>query len=313
MREVKVIPAVSGAGAYELGIQFSDAGADELYYVKESEADTEMIAKLAGAVDIPVVVRTAPKQISDIEAVFSSGGSRVIVETEDEALLDKAVLTYGTERIGVVINTYYVDDVVEAAIRYSQKGVGVIYITDHTTTGENMDLLNALRSSVANPIMINAGDVHDDFVFLANYVAATGVDQCIVSLSDVSKLNALKTVFADKGIGATGFRSRIPFSEFKLNGDGLIPVVVQNYESMEVLMVAYMNEESYNMTVRTGRMTYYSRSRNTLWVKGETSGHFQYVKSLQLDCDRDTILAKVAQIGAACHTGNPTCFFTDLV
>ena len=154
---------------------------------------------------------------------------------------------------------------------------------------------------------------NDDFVFLANYVAVTGVDQCIVSLSDVSKLNALKAAFADKGILAVGFKSKLPFSSFKLNEDGLIPVVVQNYENMEVLMVAYMNEESYNMTVRTGRMTYFSRSRNTLWVKGETSGHFQYVKSLQIDCDKDTILAKVAQIGAACHTGNPTCFFTDLV
>lgn len=313
MREVKVIPAVSGANAYEMGLQFSNAGADELYFVKESEGDVEAIKKLTKTVDIPVVVRTTPKQMEDVEMIFSAGGAQVIMETEDEDLITKAVLAYGTEKIGIVINTYYIDDVVEAAMHYSQMGVGVIYITDHTSTGENMDMLNALRGSVTNPIMINAGDVHDDFVFLANYVAITSVDQCIVSLSDVSKLNALKTAFADKGISAVGFRSKIPFSEFKLNADGLIPVVVQNCENLEVLMVAYMNEESYNMTVRTGRMTYFSRSRNTLWVKGETSGHFQYVKSLQIDCDQDTILAKVAQIGAACHTGNPTCFFTDLV
>lgn len=313
MREVKVIPAVSGANAYEMGMQFSNAGADELYFVKESETDIEVIKKLSQTVDIPVVVRTSPKQMEDMELIFAAGGAQVIMETEDEALIAEAISVYGTEKIGIVINTYYVDDVVEAAMRYSQKGVGVIYITDHTSTGENMDMLNVVRSSVTNPIMINAGDVHDDFVFLANYVAVTGVDQCIVSLSDVSKLNALKTAFADKGISAVGFKSKIPFSSFKLNEDGLIPVVVQNYENMEVLMVAYMNEESYNMTVRTGRMTYFSRSRNTLWVKGETSGHFQYVKSLQIDCDKDTILAKVAQIGAACHTGNPTCFFTDLV
>lgn len=313
MREVKVIPAVSGANAYELGLQFSSAGADELYFVKESEGDIEAIGRLAKAVDIPVVVRISPKQMEDIEMIFAAGGAQVIMETEDTALVAEAISVYGTEKIGVVINTYYVEDVIDAAMQYSQAGVGVIYVTDHTSTGENMDMLNALRSSVTNPIMINAGDVHDDFVFLANYVDATGVDQCIVSLSDVSKLNTLKTVFADKGLSANGFRSRIPFSEFKLNKDGLIPVVVQNFETMEVLMVAYMNEESYNMTVKTGRMTYFSRSRNALWVKGETSGHFQYVKSLQIDCDKDTILAKVAQIGAACHTGNPTCFFTDLV
>lgn len=313
MREVKVIPAVSGANAYELGTQFASAGADELYFVKESEADIEAIKKLAESVDIPVVVRTSPRKTEDIEMIFNAGGAQIIMETEDEALLTEAVAAYGTDRIGVVINTYYIDDVVEAAMHYAQMGVNVIYVTDHTSTGENMDMLIALRNSVSNPIMINAGDVHDDFVFLANYVEATGVDQCIVSLSDVSKLNTLKTVFADKGISANGFRSKLPFSEFKLNADGLIPVVVQNYETLEVLMVAYMNEESYNMTVKTGRMTYYSRSRQSLWVKGETSGHFQYVKSLQIDCDRDTILARVAQIGAACHTGNPTCFFTDLV
>ena len=78
-------------------------------------------------------------------------------------------------------------------------------------------------------------------------------------------------------------------------------------------MVAYMNEEAFEHTVKTGMMTYFSRSRKELWVKGETSGHFQYVKSLTIDCDKDTILAKVDQVGAACHTGNPTCFFQPLV
>ena len=78
-------------------------------------------------------------------------------------------------------------------------------------------------------------------------------------------------------------------------------------------MLAYMNEESFYETIKTGKMTYFSRSRQKLWVKGETSGHFQYVKSLTIDCDLDTLLAKVDQIGAACHTGNPTCFFQPLV
>ncbi len=93
----------------------------------------------------------------------------------------------------------------------------------------------------------------------------------------------------------------------------MIPVVVQEYQTCEVLMLAYMNEEAYNMTLALGKMTYYSRSRQELWIKGETSGHYQYVKSLTIDCDKDTILAAVSQVGAACHTGNPTCFFQDLV
>ena len=92
----------------------------------------------------------------------------------------------------------------------------------------------------------------------------------------------------------------------------MIPVVVQDYENNEVLMVAYMNEEAYNMTIETGKMTYYSRSRNELWIKGMTSGHFQYVKSIEVDCDNDTLLAKVEQVGAACHTGNRTCFYRNI-
>ncbi len=107
-------------------------------------------------------------------------------------------------------------------------------------------------------------------------------------------------------------KSYIPFSEFKLNNDGMIPVVTQDYENLEVLMVAYMNEEAYQRTVETGIMTYYSRSRNELWIKGDTSGHYQYVKELKIDCDNDTILALVEQVGAACHTGKRSCFFTDL-
>ena len=104
----------------------------------------------------------------------------------------------------------------------------------------------------------------------------------------------------------------LSFKDFKLNSDGLIPVVVQDYVNNEVLMVAYMNEESYNMTVDTGIMTYFSRSRQELWIKGATSGHYQYVSSLDIDCDNDTILAKVRQIGAACHTGNRSCFYRNL-
>ncbi len=107
-------------------------------------------------------------------------------------------------------------------------------------------------------------------------------------------------------------KATIPFSEFKLNSDGMIPVIVQDYANNEVLMLAYMNEEAYEKTIETGTMTYYSRSRQELWIKGLTSGHFQYVHSIEIDCDNDTLLAKVEQVGAACHTGNRSCFYRNL-
>ena len=96
-------------------------------------------------------------------------------------------------------------------------------------------------------------------------------------------------------------------------GDGLLPAIAQDAETGEVLMMAYMNEESYAETLQTGRAVYFSRSRGKLWRKGEESGNVQQVESVYLDCDRDTILLKVKQIGdAACHTGYRSCFFSKV-
>lgn len=111
---------------------------------------------------------------------------------------------------------------------------------------------------------------------------------------------------------AEKIESSMPFSEFKKDASGLVPCVVQDWENGEVLMVAWMNEEAYERTLETGLMTYWSRSRQELWTKGMTSGHIQHVKSMAVDCDRDTLLARVEQVGAACHTGHRSCFYTPL-
>ena len=92
----------------------------------------------------------------------------------------------------------------------------------------------------------------------------------------------------------------------------LIPAIVQDVTNNEVLMLAYMNAESLALTLSTGKATYWSRSRNELWVKGATSGHYQDVHSVALDCDGDALLLKVTQTGAACHTGDRTCFHTPV-
>lgn len=104
--------------------------------------------------------------------------------------------------------------------------------------------------------------------------------------------------------------------DFKLDfkkGNGLIPAIAQDDKTGEVLMLAYMNEQAFNETLKTGNATYYSRSRNTLWKKGETSGHVQHVKEIRVDCDNDTVLLKVEQAGgAACHKGYKSCFFSKV-
>ena len=99
--------------------------------------------------------------------------------------------------------------------------------------------------------------------------------------------------------------------DFQKQG-GLVPCITIDAENGEVLMLAYMNEESLQKTLETKLACYYSRSRQTLWTKGETSGHFQRVKEIKIDCDNDTLLMSVIQEGAACHTGHRSCFFTTL-
>ena len=96
-------------------------------------------------------------------------------------------------------------------------------------------------------------------------------------------------------------------------GDGLVPAIVQDAETKEVLMMAYMNSQSWEVTLKTGKATYWSRSRQALWMKGESSGNVQLVKNIFIDCDNDTILLQVEQLGgAACHTGHKSCFYRKL-
>lgn len=101
--------------------------------------------------------------------------------------------------------------------------------------------------------------------------------------------------------------------ELKYNSDGLIPAIVQDFNTKKVLMLAYMNAESLDITIKEGKTCFYSRSRKCLWRKGETSGNTQEVVSIRTDCDKDTLLIEVIKAGPACHTGSETCFFEDIV
>jgi phosphoribosyl-AMP cyclohydrolase len=123
-------------------------------------------------------------------------------------------------------------------------------------------------------------------------------------------------VLNDPGLTATGRPSSLDpkiAARLKRDANGLVPAVTQQYDSGEVLMVGWMDDEALHRTLTSGRCTYWSRSRQEYWVKGDTSGHQQWVKSVALDCDGDTILVKVDQVAAACHTGDRTCFDADVL
>ena len=117
---------------------------------------------------------------------------------------------------------------------------------------------------------------------------------------------------AGRGGDTGGVTSSTPIAaRLKRSADGLVPAVVQQHDTGEVLMLGWMDDEALARTLTTGRATYWSRSRQEYWVKGDTSGHVQWVKEVRLDCDGDTLLLKVDQVGAACHTGDRTCFDAD--
>ena len=100
--------------------------------------------------------------------------------------------------------------------------------------------------------------------------------------------------------------------KLRFDANGLIPAIIQDHKTSEVLMLAYMNIDSLKQTLKLGQTCFWSRSRQTFWVKGETSGHFQFVKGVYYDCDCDTLLIKVRQVGAACHTNKKSCFYRKI-
>ncbi|MBI4708432.1 MAG: phosphoribosyl-AMP cyclohydrolase [Candidatus Omnitrophica bacterium] len=107
-------------------------------------------------------------------------------------------------------------------------------------------------------------------------------------------------------------KEKFSVKSLKFDEKGLIPAIIQDYRNNEVLMLAYMNAESVRRTIKLKKTCFWSRSRKAYWIKGETSGHFQFVKSIAYDCDMDALLIKVRQVGVACHTGNRSCFYRKI-
>lgn len=281
-----------------------DNGADELYIIDESESDKEhdinigIMKQIASAVDIPMLIGGNIKRLEDVKKYLYAGGAMAVLDMSKDsntALIKAASDRFGTEKIAV-----YAENADIADYSWKENGASLIITSKYADT------------TILPVLTLNNIDDSKNTLEFARDTGAYGVAQNVADSADIDFMQ-IKESLKTSGVNVNTFESSMKFSDFKLNSDGHLPVVVQDYKTNEVLMMAYMNEEAFNTTIKTGRMTYYSRSRKELWVKGLTSGHFQYVKSLTIDCDNDTLLAKVKQIGAACHTGNRTCFFNTLV
>lgn len=316
----KIIPCLDLNNAVEMAKYYNDAGADEIAYfdsraTKEGrEPNVYVIRQICDSVDIPLIACGGVRKLEDVKKLLYAGASKVCMKSaaiNNPELVTEAADRFGSERIICTIDLSECDEPVEYARKLKKLGAGELLLLHNNMVPEYMDIVKSIRETVALPVIVSTYSTNGEAV--AEMLNKTNAES--ISLYNLQKMDIMeiKQDCRAANIDVNLFESSMSFDEFKLNSDGLIPCVTQHYKTGEVLMVAYMNKESYEKTIRTGRMTYWSRSRNELWTKGDTSGHYQFVKSLTIDCDKDTILAKVSQIGAACHTGSRTCFFTDLV
>ncbi|MBQ1310811.1 MAG: bifunctional phosphoribosyl-AMP cyclohydrolase/phosphoribosyl-ATP diphosphatase HisIE [Blautia sp.] len=295
----------------ELTRFYSENGADSLLIFDFSVHDAEheraiaRIREICEISEVPVMAAGNIKRLEDIKKLIYAGCARVILnfsKQEDIDLLPEGARRFGKEKMIVCISrlSEYTDN--QKVIEDYAAGILVLEALQ-----EKLSALTKL------PVIVHTDEnSREEILQILQEENVCGISGSFIS-SREQNIHAFKELCTKNQIPVELYESDVDWSEFKLNSDGLIPVIVQDYRTDEVLMLAYMNEEAFRMTLRSGKMTYFSRSRQEIWVKGLTSGHFQYVKELRIDCDNDTILAKVDQIGAACHTGNRSCFYRTLI
>lgn len=294
-----------------LAKHYSDAGADELLVFDLSDSDDEheeaidLMRRINRVIRIPMVAGGNIRRQEDVKKILYSGAKRAMLnfsKPDSVKMMEDAAKRFGKEKIAVSLNDF------DALFKHQHI---IEDFTSEIVFMHRLDL-NSVMNVTDVPCVIVTDTMEERELFkILKCPGVKGLSGKYVSRKEMDFV-AFKEQCEEEDIQMTSFESMMEFSQFKTNEQGLIPVIVQHYKSQEVLMLAYMNQEAFDHTIKTGKMTYYSRSRQCLWTKGETSGHYQYVKSLTIDCDLDTLLAKVDQVGAACHTGNPTCFFQPL-
>ena len=307
--EVKSIyPIINFSDDDEIAVQYERLGADGVIIISPDFSDEAMLIKkirnICEKSDCRLYIWQPYRRLEDIKKVLYAGAAGAWIEATEQTLIREAADRFGADRVGMVIS--------EPKLA-----------ADEFKLAKELNLTNIFVTGTIEKLPKTVGD--QKVIATCRYENKEGQKQLLADTNvsaialiyenetaALPNIHAMKAELETDSVKFNLFRSSLPFSAFKLNGDGLIPVIVQDFRTAEILMMAYMNEEAYEQTLREGMMTYWSRSRQELWRKGDTSGHYLYVKSLDIDCDRDTILAKVEQIGAACHTGHRSCFYTNL-
>lgn len=298
---------------YELCELYNDSGIDKLIIFDLSEDDDEheknidVIRGINRNVDIKVCAGGNIKRMEDVKKLLYAGCLQVILngsKSNTMELAEQASRRFGRDRILLAVKN----------VDFLFKNRKHLEDTFHELLLLDSSILDSVENITDVPHVVMYDTLRfEKIAGVLKRENVRGITGPFITDTSVDVMQ-LKARFSDEGIKMDNFEPALKWSDLKLNSDGMVPVIVQDYRTDEVLMLAYMDEEAFETTIRIGKMTYHSRSRNELWTKGLTSGHIQYVKSLTADCDYDTILAKVSQAGGvACHTGSRSCFFNEIV
>lgn len=282
-------------------------GADAIILFDLSDGDDEheqsllMIRKITRSMDTPVYGAGAIERLEDVKKLLYAGCRKVALNMAKRSnieLIEEAGKRFSPDKI------YVCADSLEQILD------NLKIIKENTSAAILLGKLfvDSFSEVPVIPVINEETSVAD----ILSKPGVFGISGDVINKNG-DDLFAIKDEMAKAGIDTAVGTSALSWDDLNPDANGLIPVVCQDVMTNAVLMVAYMNREAFEITVREGIMTYYSRSRKSLWKKGETSGHYQYVKELYSDCDNDTLLAKVIQIGGACHTGEYSCFFNELI
>ena len=308
--------------AAALAEHYSNQGADAILVFDLSEKEQEheqslgLIREMARRVDIPLYGLGNINRAEDVKKLLYAGCRKAVLnfsKASNLAMLEEVSKRFGKDKISVCIDARKGEAPDEAAKARLEACVEeAVVMTDEFMCWKNREEL-ALLTGMPVLLAVFGSEAlsMEEKLDLLKGGQVTGLAEDVLKDTGTDMME-MKARLRAEGVEVNTFESAMDWSEFKTGADGLLPVIVQDYKTDEVLMEAYMNQEAYEATVRTGRMTYWSRSRQELWVKGMTSGHYQYVKELRIDCDCDTILARVAQIGAAAIRETEAAFTAPL-
>ena len=320
----KAVKSLTDTTAYdkspvELATLYSEQNIDELIVFDMSpigddsahEKALDVIKDICKASDVPVIGAGNVKRMEDIKKLLYAGCKKACLNFSKQGnveILKEVSEKFGKNKINICFKN--INDI------SSNIDLVDTYASDLILIGGSFDSFSDISFAAfkEHDLILETDDSskYNDLskAFLDSPVLS-GITGNVIN-ENIKKINSFKDSCITNGIKICQLEPAFTWDQLKKNSDGMVPVIVQDYRTDQVLMLAYMNEEAYNKTLSTGKMTYFSRSRNELWIKGETSSHYQYVYSLTADCDLDTILAKVRQIGAACHTGSYSCFFNEI-